>query len=69
MEYIFQIDNTPPVLSITNMKNGTTLKGTVSIELLSNEDSILNYNINNLKNTSLVLEQSKSQSVSFFNLN
>ena len=67
-KYIFQIDNTPPVLSITNMKNGTTLKGTVSIELLSNEDSILNYNINNLKNTSLVLEQSKSQSVSFFNL-
>jgi hypothetical protein len=66
--YVFSIDNTPPILSVTNVINGSTLKGTVKIDLMANENSVLIYNLDNVGNNTVSLGENLTQSIFFSNL-
>ncbi len=67
-KFIFQIDNTPPMISTYDLINGSVLKGTVNILVEVSEKGYVDYWLNNQSKNNFTVEVNQNYSISLENL-
>jgi len=67
-KFYFVVDNTEPDLTIYNFQNNSVIKGTVTIDFMTSEDSIVRFLLNGELRSQVSSAEGVNNSISFSNL-